>query len=81
MDNRLKMKIALGIIVASYVVLTHEEKKLKRKALLAKKEEERVLLYQLLVWMSSKEALSMSTEEFEREYKQRQEFIRLAIRA
>jgi hypothetical protein len=79
MDNRLK--IALGIIVASYVVLTHEEKKLKRKVLLVKKLEERELLYQLLIWMRSKEALSMSTEEFEREYKQRTEFIRIAIRA
>ena len=49
--------------------------------MLAKKKEERVLLHQLLVWMCSQEAWSMSNEEFEREYKQRQEFIRLAIRA
>ena len=47
----------------------------------AKKKEERVLLHQLLVWMCSQEAWSMSNEEFEREYKQRQEFIRLAISA
>ena len=81
MDNRLKMKIALGIIVASYVVLTHEERKVKNAAMLAKKKEERVLLHQLFVWMCSQEAWSMSNEEFEREYKQRQEFIRLAISA
>ena len=79
MDNRLK--IALGIIIASAVIMTHEEKKLKKEAVLAKKKEERELIYQLLVWLSSKETLSMSTEDFEREYKQRTEFIRIAIRA
>lgn len=79
MDNRLK--IALGIIIASAVIMTHEERKVKKEAVLAKKKEERELIYQLLVWLSSKETLSMSTEDFEREYKQRTEFIRIAIRA